>query len=145
MAPGSGMSVYGMVKCAADKPPKPIPGGIYCKCHPSASCAFGWQQKLRVRSRTGDPTSKPPEMCPPLNPGDKPTPCKCANPNPTCLCPGHYPPPPPPPPGAGNCNFTSAFDPTAADGSSGFGLGGRKVTTHIGEEEAEDEDPFAGL
>ena len=32
MAPGSGMSVYGMVKCAADKPPKPIPGGIYCKC-----------------------------------------------------------------------------------------------------------------
>ena len=90
MAPGSNMSVYGLVKCADDKPAQPVPGGIYC-----------------------DPHSTPPEMCPPLNPGDKPTPCECASPNGpggTCLCPGHYPPPPPPPPGAGNCNFSSVFD-----------------------------------
>jgi hypothetical protein len=90
MAPGSNMTVYGLVKCASDKPGKPVPGGIYC-----------------------DPKSTPPEMCPPLNPGDKPTPCHCANPDGpggTCLCPGHYPPPPPPPPGAGSCNFTSVFE-----------------------------------
>jgi hypothetical protein len=89
MTPSSGGRVLGLVKCINDKPRPPVPGGTYC-----------------------DPTTKPPEMCPPFR-GEPASPCPaCAHP--PCLCPGNYPPPPPGPPGSKFCSFGRVFAPAVA-------------------------------
>ena len=95
MAPGSGMSVYGMVKCAADKPPKPIPGGIYCKCHPSASCAFCWRQKLRVRFANRRPDGQATGDVPAAQPGRQADALQMRQPEPDLPLPGALPAPAP--------------------------------------------------